>query len=234
MAVRTAVSSPMNDPRVEAVLDRLHSAADSQEKSLVWKNLSQLPSFVTGKGILFKAENIDFYDDKYISIGKEQGRLLYLLARATNARTIVEFGTSFGISSIYLSCALRDNGRGGKMIGSEIVPSKLRQACANLEEAGLAPYAEIREGDALTTLASGIGSDPIDLLLLDGFPTLALDVLQLLEPKLRPGALVLVDDVNLFKPDLAPLIAYTQDPVNNYSSTTIALDDGFLMAVRGQ
>jgi predicted O-methyltransferase YrrM len=217
MAVRTAVSSPMNDPRVEAVLDRLHSAADSQEKSLVWKNLSQLPSFVTGKGILFKAENIDFYDDKYISIGKEQGRLLYLLARATNARTIVEFGTSFGISSIYLSCALRDNGRGGKMIGSEIVPSKLRQACANLEEAGLAPYAEIR-----------------DLLLLDGFPTLALDVLQLLEPKLRPGALVLVDDVNLFKPDLAPLIAYTQDPVNNYSSTTIALDDGFLMAVRGQ
>jgi predicted O-methyltransferase YrrM len=224
--------SPMNDPRVDAVLDRLHTESSSQEKSLIWKNVGQLPSLLSGKGIHFKSETASFYDDKYISIGKEQGKLLYLLALATNAKNIVEFGSSFGISSIYLACAARDIGDGAKVIGSEIVPSKLARARENLTEAGLTDFVEIREGDALMTLASGLGEEPIDLLLLDGFPALAFDVLKMLEPKLKAGALVLVDDVNLFKADLAPLVAYMQDPINGYSSTTIALDDGFLMSVR--
>ena len=79
-----------------------------------------------------------------------QGQLLYLVARALAARRIVEFGTSFGISTLYLAAAVRDNG-GGSVIGSEIEPTKHRAATAHLAEAGLAAGADVRLGDARET-----------------------------------------------------------------------------------
>jgi predicted O-methyltransferase YrrM len=84
----------------------------------------------------------------YIPVSREQGELLYLTARAIGARHVVEFGTSFGISTVYLAAAVCDNG-GGLVIGSEIEPAKHRQAEANLAEAGLAEVSDVRLGDAL-------------------------------------------------------------------------------------
>jgi predicted O-methyltransferase YrrM len=58
-----------------------------------------------------------------LAVSRETGALLYMLARSSGARTIVEFGTSFGVSTLHLAAALRDNG-GGRLITSEFVPSK--------------------------------------------------------------------------------------------------------------
>ncbi|MCQ4380070.1 class I SAM-dependent methyltransferase, partial [Clostridioides difficile] len=77
------------------------------------------------------------------------------LARSGGARSIVEFGTSFGISTLHLAAALRDNG-GGRLVTSEFEPSKGVRARANLAAAGLADLVEIREGDALRTLAADL------------------------------------------------------------------------------
>jgi predicted O-methyltransferase YrrM len=104
--------------------------------------------------------------DFHLAVSRETGVLLYMLARAIGARAIVEFGTSFGVSTLHLAAALRDNG-GGRLIGSEFEPSKVLRARQNLEAAGLSDLVEIREGDALESLARDL-PDTIDLVLLDG------------------------------------------------------------------
>jgi predicted O-methyltransferase YrrM len=80
-----------------------------------------------------------------------KGDLIYLLCRGMRATRVVEFATSVGMSTLYFAAAMRDNG-GGRVIGSELVPAKVAAAKHNLSEAGLAAYAEIREGDARHTL----------------------------------------------------------------------------------
>ena len=130
----------------------------------------------------------------HLAVSADTGRLLYLLARSMRARRIVEFGTSFGISTLHLAAALRDNG-GGRLIGSEFEPSKIDHARENLRQAGLADLVEIREGDALETLKRDLPDD-IDLVLLDGAKPLYLPVLRLLEPHLRQGSLILADNAD--------------------------------------
>lgn len=130
-----------------------------------------------------------------ISRSSETGRLLYLLVRANGARNIVEFGTSFGISTIHLAAALSDNG-GGHIIGTEFEPGKIDRTRQNLRQTGLQEFVEIRAGDALETLASGL-PPTIDFVLLDGAKALYLPVLRLLEPCLRSGALILADNAKL-------------------------------------
>ena len=104
---------------------------------------------------------------------------------------MVEFGTSFGISTIHLAAAVRDNGA-GRVISTELNAAKAAQARANLAEAGLSDRVTILEGDARETLAAVPG--PVGFVLLDGWKGLYLPVLRLLEPRLAPGALVLADD----------------------------------------
>ena len=86
--------------------------------------------------------------DAYLAVSRETGRLLYMLVRATGARSIVEFGTSFGISTLHLAAGVRDNG-GGAVITTEFEPSKVARARQNFVAAGLADLIELREGDAL-------------------------------------------------------------------------------------
>lgn len=81
--------------------------------------------------------------------------------------------------AICLTAALRYDG-GGTLITSEFEPGKVERARANLAEAGVADLVEIREGDALKTLAANL-PDSIDLVLLDGAKSLYLDVLDLLQ-----------------------------------------------------
>ncbi|MGA0604243.1 O-methyltransferase [Caulobacter sp. KR2-114] len=132
--------------------------------------------------------------DVPLPVSRQTGALLYMLARATGARSTVEFGTSFGVSTLHLAAALRDNG-GGRLVTSEFEPSKIARARANLDAAGLADLVEIRQGDALQTLAHDLPA-PIDLVLLDGAKALYPDILGLLEPALRPGALIVADNAD--------------------------------------
>ena len=143
------------------------------------------------------AHTLDFrtseaHRTQYLAIGPRIGRFLYNSARAIDARTIVEFGTSFGISTLYLAAAAADTG--GQVTGSEFHPSKADKARANLANAGLSAQAEILVGDARETLAATAG--PIDLLFLDGAKDLYLEILTMLEDRLRPGALVIADNAD--------------------------------------
>lgn len=132
--------------------------------------------------------------DAPLAVSRETGQALYMLARGAKARTIVEFGTSFGLSTLFLAAALRDNG-GGRLITTEFEASKIARARANLAEAALVDLVEFREGDALDTLRDGL-PDSIDFVLLDGAKGLYSDVLALVEPRLRPGAFVVADDAH--------------------------------------
>jgi len=159
----------------------------------------------------------------YISVPREEGEFLYLTARALRAQRVVEFGTSFGISTIYLGAAVRDNG-GGIVVGTELEPGKHERAVANLREAGLDDVAEVRLGDALETLREV--PEPVDLVFLDGWKDLYLPVLKLLEPRLRPGAVVLADNIHTFRKALRPYVEYVQSGENGFESTTLPISDG--------
>lgn len=138
-----------------------------------------------------------FYErakDLHLAVSPETGTLLYMLARATRAGGVVEFGTSFGLSTIHLAAALRDNG-GGKLVGSELMPNKVNDARRNLAAAGLGDLVDIREGDALETLARDL-PDVVDVLLLDGHKSLYPRVLDLVEPRLRAGSCVVADNAD--------------------------------------
>lgn len=158
------------------------------------------------------------YAGHFLSVSPGFGRFLYAMARACNVRHIVEFGTSMGISTIYLAAALRDNG-GGKLTGSEFEPSKVVRARGHLEAAGLSDLVEIREGDARETLAQ-IGGK-VDLLLLDGAFSLYLPILKLVEPHLREGTVVIGE--NAFDTDY---LDYVRAPANGYLSRALAVDEG--------
>lgn len=144
-----------------------------------------------------KTDYLDLYahlKDQPLAVSKDTGTLLYMLARHSQARSIVEFGTSFGISTLHLAAALRDNG-GGRLITSEFEPSKIARARANLTDAGLIDLIEMREGDAMQTLSTDL-PETIDLVLLDGAKALYLDILSLLESRLRPSAFVVADNAD--------------------------------------
>ena len=123
-----------------------------------------------------------------------------------------------GISTIYLAAALRDNG-GGRLIGSELEPTKVTRARANLNAAGLADLVDIREGDAMETLKD-VGGE-IDLVLIDGAWSLYLPILKLIEPRLTPGAAVLGE--NAFAQDY---LDYVRNSANGYFSQSLAIDEG--------
>lgn len=136
-----------------------------------------------------KTDYLDFYGrlkDVALPVSRETGVLLYMLARGGRARTIVEFGTSFGTSTLHLAAALRDNG-GGRLLTCEFGPSKVTRARENLVSGGLFDLGEIREGDPLQTLSVDL-PDSISLLLLDGAKALYGDVLSLVESRLALGA----------------------------------------------
>lgn len=220
-------TNTLHTPQVCDTLDRLHAAAKGDR----WKFLALAPRLLAGKltGKSFsEVVTPAVMKDAYIPISREQGNYLYLMARATGAKHIVEFGTSFGISTIYLAAAVRDNG-GGTVIGSEIEASKHERAVANLAEAGLSDLVDVRLGDAVETLKEVPG--PVDLVLMDGWKDLYLPILKLLTPQLRPGAIVMADNIFTFRRDLRPYVDYVQSGANGFESTTLRLADGFELSV---
>ena len=217
----------LDDPKLRAVLDRLHAAARGDVKFFL-THIPLLARMLLGRQAPSPAELSHRFRDVFIPISREQGRFLYLVARSLRAKRIVEFGTSFGISTLYAAAAARDEG--GQVIGSELEPGKQRAATVHLAEAGLASVAEVRLGDARETLRDVPG--PIDLVLLDGWKELYLPMLQLLTPKLRPGAVVLADNIKTFRRALAPYVHYVQSGRNGFSSVTLPLADGFEYSVR--
>jgi len=202
------------------LLNRLFDAA-AAVSPLTVPAISGLSSDERAELMRSKTGYLELYGqlkDLPLAVSRETGTLLYMLARGTRARTIVEYGTSFGISTLYLAAALRDNG-GGRVITTEFEPTKVARARANLTEGRLADLVEFREGDALHTLRSDL-PQTIDLLLLDGAKGLYSEILSLVEGRLRAGALIVADNAD-FCPEY---LARVRSPGGGYLSTPFSED----------
>lgn len=168
----------LNDPAVAARLERLHEAA---ARGVDWRAVPDRDS-----------DSLTRMGECYLAVSADEGRLLYLLARGAGAKRIVEFGASFGVSTLYLAAAARDNG--GRLVTTEAHPGKCAAVRASLAEAGLGGVATLLEGDARETLA---GAEPgIDFVFLDGWKGMYLPVFELLRPKLADGALIAADNID--------------------------------------
>jgi predicted O-methyltransferase YrrM len=205
---------------VAPLLDRLFREADTTSPRSI-PAYAKLSAEERTRLMRSKSDYLEFYGqmkDIPLPVSRETGRLLYMLARSCRARTIVEFGTSFGISTLHLAAALRDNG-GGRLITSEFEPSKITRAQQNLTAGGLIDLVELREGDALRTL-SGDLPETVDLLLLDGAKALYPEILSLVESRLKPGSLIVADNAD-YSPDY---LARVRSPENGYLSVPFAED----------
>lgn len=207
------------DP-VGPLLKRLFGEADAA-RSRTSQAVADLSEDDRQRMMQSKSDYVDLYSrfrDVPLAVSRATGALLYMLARSTGARSIVEFGTSFGISTLHMAAALNDNG-GGKLITSEFEPSKIVIARQNLAEGGLIDLVEFRAGDALQTLRGDL-PDTIDLLLLDGAKALYPEVLAIVESRLKPGAFVIADNAD-YSPDY---LAYVRNPANGYLSVPFGDD----------
>jgi predicted O-methyltransferase YrrM len=207
--------SPLQDPRVQSVIHRL----DAERRR---------PADGGPRANAGASHDPYDYAEYGFSIVPEQGDLIYLLCRGLRATRAVEFATSVGMSTLYFAAAMRDNG-GGKVIGAELVPAKVVTAKRNLADAGLADYAEIREGDARKTLRDLGGS--VDFVLIDGWPlsegsSLARQVIEIVAPQLRTGGYVMNDNA---EPDF---LEFIRDPGNGFLSITLPLKGGTELSVR--
>lgn len=210
----------LTTPPVATLLAQLFK--DAEQSSAVLQQMSaNMSAEERSRLMTSKTEYLVMYErmkEFHLAVSKETAHLLYMLARSSKAGSIVEFGTSFGISTLHLAAALRDNG-GGKVISTEFEASKIARAQANITAAGLADLVEIRAGDALQTLASGL-PDHIDLVLLDGAKSLYPQVLALLEPRLRQGAMIVADNA-----DWCPeYLSRVRSAANGYLSVPFASD----------
>ncbi|AYV25268.1 O-methyltransferase [Streptomyces sp. ADI95-16] len=216
-------TSTLEDPRVVSALARMFRHAEQDEAT----SRRVRAAWPQGSAPLDPQEQADAKAEVYMPISAQGGRLLYNLVRATRPATVVEFGTSFGISTLHLAAAVRDNGT-GRVISTELSAAKVAAARRTFAETGLDDLVTVLEGDARDTLAAVAGS--ADFVLLDGWKDLCLPVLRLLEPRLAPGTLVVADDVDL--EDLAPYLDYVRDARNGYQSVTFPVEDGMEISCR--
>jgi predicted O-methyltransferase YrrM len=220
------MASTLRSPRVLDVLGRLFAQVELQDppaKRRVHDREAEL-----GRR-LPQAQRYELYGEAPLAITQEVGELLYVLTVSRRAHSVVEFGCSLGLSTIFLAAGLRDNGGAGSLVTTELLPGKAKTARENLTEAGLDDLVELRVGDALQTLANL--TEPVDLLFLDGRNDLYLPVLRLLEPRLARNALVAAD-LNVEDPDLLPYLEHVRDPAEGYFSINLPLDAGVELSVR--
>ena len=220
--------STLNSPAVSELLSHLFAEADQNDPLRFERARDALARLRKPPS---DAQRAELMRDVYMPVSPDVGRLLYVLARGRSAETIVEFGTSYGISGIHLAAALRDAGGRGRLITTELDAIKAERARENFRRAGLADLIEIRIGDAFETLEEELDGG-IDLLLLDGWKPLYLPMLKFLEPQLSPGALIIADDLAVAPDALAAYVGYVRDVKNGYVSVEVPLGDRIEVSVR--
>lgn len=165
---------PLVDPVIERVLAEFERRAEEEQRRTVGAPGTNL-------------------DDLLLSVGREAGTLLYLLASGAQSKRILELGSSYGYSTVWLAAAARASG--GKVVSLELRDFKIEHARQALTRAGLSTRVEFHAGDCLETLKSLSG--PFDFVLLDVWKDLYLPCFELFHPKLAPGAIVVADNMLL-------------------------------------
>jgi predicted O-methyltransferase YrrM len=172
-----------------------------------------------------------FMADKMVALDPIKAEFCHMLCRALRATRVVEIGTSYGVSTLYLADAVRANG-GGTVIATEHEPGKAAAARANFEAAGVAQIIDLREGDLRGTLKFLEG--PIDFVLMDIWTEMARPALELTAPHLRPGGVVVADNTaGMFRHSYRHFFEYVNDPKNGLSTMTLPFDGGLEMVVKG-
>lgn len=145
-------------PHIHQLLSRLHARSIDQEANI--------------DRAVYKTQGTASFDDlmrdKFIALDQDKCHFVYQIARMINAQNIVEAGTSFGVSTIYLALAVGQNHpEGGRVFATEKEESKIKIAREHWDDAGeeVSKYIELREGDLLETLSTGL--PVVDMLLLD-------------------------------------------------------------------
>ena len=224
------MASILNDPKLESLLDRLHAQSDTQ--------IDETDAYFDQREQEIAIDHEDFYDDdmvrflsdKLVALDRDKAEFCYLLCRSLRATRVVEAGTSFGVSTLYLAAAVRDNQvENGVVIGTEYEPRKVEIARANFKEAGLSEFIDLREGDLRKTLQDVGG--PVDFMLVDIWEV-ALPALELVTSSLRPGAIVVCDNTAVDAAEYRDYFKFVNDPINRFRTLTVPFDGGFELTVR--
>jgi len=220
----------LNDPKLEELLERLHKQSDLQEEEThAYFELREQKIAIDDEA--FYDDNLkEFLSDKMVALDRVKALFCYLLCRSLNASRIVEAGTSYGVSTLYLAAAVRDNQvENGVVIGTEHEPGKAEIARANFKEAGLSEYIDLREGDLRQTLQD-IGG-PVDFLLVDIWEV-AFPALELVAPQLRRGAIVACDNTTVDAAEYKDYFTFLNNPINRFQTMTVPFEGGFELTVR--
>ena len=224
------MASPLNDPKLETLLERLHvqSKVQDDETNAYFEQRDQ--EIAIDQEGYYNDEMYRFLSDKMVALDQDKAEFCYMLCRSLQAKRIVEAGTSFGVSTLYLAAALRDNQiENGVVIGTEYEPKKVEIARANFEEAGLSKFIDLREGDLRETLRNTRG--PVDFMLVDIWDV-ALPALELVSPNLRPGAIVACDNTAVDIDEYGDYFKFVHDPKNRFQTMTVPFEGGFEISVR--
>lgn len=165
------------DDKVTAVLDAYHERMREEART-------------RGEGAPAGAED-DWLNRRLLAVGPQTGRLLNILAKSLDAPTILELGTSYGYSGIWLAEAARATG--GRVITTELHDYKSAYARDMAEKAGLAEFVDFRVGDAVE-LIGGIDGG-IDFVLVDLWKDMYMPCLEAFAPKLNAGAIAVADNM---------------------------------------
>jgi predicted O-methyltransferase YrrM len=221
--------SIVQDPELERLLERLHARSDEQIAAIRRFDLQRASGTHRPTDDEVKA----FRSDKFVALDREKGEFCYQLCRAVNARRIVEVGTSYGVSTLYLAAAVRDTirdaGGDGIVIGTECEPAKAGAARAHFEEASLSRFIDLREGDLRDTLS--VIEGPVDFVLMDVWISMARPALEMVAPRLRLGAIVLCDNTQRDRASYTDYFAFLHDPANGFRTMTLPFNGGLEFSV---
>jgi len=220
--------SLLNDPKLEALLDELHaqSAAQEPETSAYFERRIK-EGTLSWDGM--DAETTRHFQDKMVALEKDKAEFCHGLCRAIGAKRIVECGTSFGVSTLYLAAAVRDNG-GGTVIGTEWEAEKAKAARRNFAAAGLEAFIDLREGDLAETLKRIDG--PVDFVLFDIWTEAIPPALRHIAPHLHTGSILIADNTAASRRGYKAYFDYIADPANRLRTMTLPFEGGLEMTLR--
>jgi len=163
--------------------------------------LTEYETRIDAENLVFESDDIANLmarrDEFLLPVGPDTGRVLNILIKSAKARSILELGTSYGYSTIWLAEAARETG--GRVASLELADYKAKYAREALGRAGLADHVDIHVGSAVETLPRLAG--PYDFVLVDLWKELYVTCLDLVYPKLAHGAFVAAD--NMIYPEVS-------------------------------
>lgn len=211
IGIEGEIHSLMNKKIIDT-LKKLYSQAN-RDNMRIKKNFSRVKNFQS----MSAKEKSETMKELFMAVDEEQGELLYTLARGNGAKSIFEFGTSYGISAIYLGAAAQENK--GKVLTTELNANKCASALQNIRNAGLQKQIQVVQGDALDTIKNS--EEKFDFVFLDGWKEMYLPVLKAIEKKLMKGCIIVADNVSFSQ--AMPYLKYMK--LNKkFVSTTLTLN----------